>query len=58
MIIDIAVFELRRLLSSPLAWIILAITQLLLALLFYNLLKVKTDRQFLQVLEDVSHIIF
>ena len=40
MIIDIAVFELRRLLSSPLAWIILAITQLLLALLFYNLLSI------------------
>jgi ABC-2 type transport system permease protein len=39
MIIDIALFEIRRLFSGPLAWIILAITQLLMALLFYNLLS-------------------
>ena len=39
MIFNIATFEFRRLFFNPLAWIVLAITQLLVALVFYNLLS-------------------
>lgn len=39
MILSIALFELRRLFISPLAWFLLAVIQFILALIFYNLLS-------------------
>lgn len=39
MILDIARFEFRRMFLSPLAWIVLALVQFVLALLFYMLLS-------------------
>jgi len=39
MVVDIALFEFRRLILSPLAWVVLAIVQFILALLFYMLLS-------------------
>ena len=44
MIFNIALFEFRRLFISPIAWLILAVTQFFLSLIFYNLLSTYLDQ--------------